>query len=153
MCSKCESNLTVAINSLYLECVPCDYYYGWLIYIGLQIIPLTVMLLLLLFFGVSLNYLSTNAYILFSQMVTLWFPGMPYPSWFMIICWPFLYPNLYPLYSFAYSIWSLDFIAAIVINIPILLCFPGMTTIQVIAFQYISAFYPLLIHCVHLCLA
>ena len=130
MCGKCESNLTVAINSLWFECIPCNDYYGLLLYIGIQIIPLTVLLLLLMFFRVSLNYLSMNAYILFSQMVTLWFPWKPYPFWLPKGLWRFSSPNWF---VYPYSIWSLDFMLTF-----------SSSTVQAIAFQYITAFYPLL---------
>ena len=138
MCGQCEANRTVAINSFVLECINCDNQYGWLMFIGIQIVPLTIFLLLLMFFGVSLNYLSTNSYILFSQMVSLWFPGMSYPSWFLVF-----EDTKFCSFVLPYSIWSLDFLLSSSFY-PFCL-FPGMTTIQVIAFQYISAVYPLLV--------
>ena len=143
MCGQCQSNLTVSFTSVYLECIDCDqqpYAKGWLVFIGVQMIPLTVFLLLLMFFGVSLNYLSTNAYILYSQMVTLWFPGYSYPSWFSFK------RGLAPRFAMPYCMWSLSCLLLPSGYFPFEYClFHGMTTIQVIAFQYIFAVYPLLV--------
>ena len=142
VCGQCQNNFTVSFTSIHPQCINCNqqhYASGWLVFIGMQMIPLTVFLLLLMFFGVSLNYLSTNTYILFSQMVTLWFPGYPYPSWFLAVSVWSLYPAAMP-----YCMWSLNCVLFPSGDFDFCL-FDGMTTIQVIAFQYITAAYPLLV--------
>ena len=138
LCGQCSGDLCVAINSVFFECAKYNPI-GVLIFIMLEILPLTIFLLLLMFFGVSLNYLSTNSYILYAQMITLRFPGKSYPSWSLISEWP----TKVVFIGILYSVWSLDFLLSLPLD-PFCI-FPGMTAIEVIAFQYITAAYPLIV--------
>ena len=69
----------IAVNSPLLQCGNCHELSG-LIYFGAQIVPLTIFILLILVFHITITSPGMNAFIFFSQVVTLDFPGTMYPS-------------------------------------------------------------------------
>ena len=73
-CYDCIDGSTVSVN-LPLICVPCNstnaVIKGWALLIGLEFIPLTVMVGTIAFFNVNLNQGSLGAYVFFCQMLTI----------------------------------------------------------------------------------
>ena len=113
LCGQCENGYSVAINSNYLSCVPCDkletVIKGWAFLIGLEFVPLTAMVIVIALLGINLNQGSLNAYILFCQILTVSFPSVGYPAWLI----SHEYPQIYNFCLIPLSIWNLNFI-----NIP-----------------------------------
>ena len=154
-CGECKENYSVAINSPYLECVPCnsieDVLKGWAILIALEFIPLTIMIALIAILNVNLNQGSLKAYILFCQLFTLPIPSLGFPSWVG------LYNYTYRIRDFAllpFTIWNLGFISFPSCNLysdgnecsEVAICISQNTTpLGAIAFWYVIAFYPFLL--------
>ncbi len=154
-CGECIEGHSVAINSPYLECVPCnrslDVLKGWVILIVLEFIPLTVMLALIAILNVNLNQGSLKAYILFCQLFTIPIPSSGYPSWVES------YNFTYRLRDFAllpFTIWNLGFVIFPSCNLysggnecsDFAICISQNTTpLGAIAFWYVIAFYPFLL--------
>ena len=154
-CGECIEGYSVAINSPYLECVPCnsslDVLKGWVLLIVLEFIPLTIMIALIAILNVNLNQGSLKAYILFCQLFTIPIPSSGYPSWVG------LYNYTHRLRDFAllpFTIWNLGFISFPSCNLysggnecsDLAICISQNTTpLGAIAFWYVIAFYPFLL--------
>ena len=154
-CGECKQGYSVAINSPYLECVPCNsslvVFKGWAILIVLEFIPLTVMIALIAILNVNLNQGSLKAYILFCQLFTIPIPSSGYPSWIG------LYNYTHRLRDFVllpFTIWNLGFISFPSCNLfkggnecsGFAICVSQNTTpLGAIAFWYVIAFYPFLL--------
>ena len=154
-CGGCIKNHSVAINSPYLECVPCnsslDIFRGWAILIVVEFIPLTIMIALIAILNVNLNQGSLKAYVLFCQLFTIPIPSSGYPSWIG------LYNYTHRLRDFAllpFTIWNLGFISFPSCNLSsggnkcsdLAICISQNTTpLGAIAFWYVIAFYPFLL--------
>ena len=152
LCGQCTDGNSVAINSPYMSCVPCDsstVYKGWALLIGLGFIPITVMVAIIAVLNVNLNQGSLSGYIFFCQMITIPFPSVSYPSWLVsateISDSPASLLSLLPL-----SIWNIGFIyyPSYVFDIPPLpsICISQSTTpLAYLLFWYVISFYPLVL--------
>ena len=155
LCGECIENYSVAINSPYLECVPCnsslDVLRGWAILIVLEFIPLTIMIALIAILNVNLNQGSLKAYILFCQLFTIPIPSAGYPSWVGL----YFYTNRIRDFALLpFTIWNLGFISFSSCNLysgvnecsDLAICISQNTTpLGAIAFWYVIAFYPFLL--------
>ena len=155
MCGECIEGYAVAINSPYLECVPCnstqDVVKGWGLLIVLEFVPATVMIALIAILNINLNQGSLKAYVLFCQLFTIPFPSFGYPFWVG------LYNYTYRIRDFAllpFTIWNLGFIYFPSCNLyrggnecsNLAICISQNTTpLGAIAFWYVIAFYPFLL--------
>lgn len=112
LCGGCSSGSSVAVNSPFLSC-SCDststVTKGWLALIGLEVLPITVMIILIALLNVNLNQGSLNAYILFCQLLTISFPSVGYPSWIVMKDLYSLDSSLTKFVLFPFAIWNLDF--------------------------------------------
>ena len=136
MCSKCKPGYGVAVYAYNNYCTECsDYKYNWLKYIAVAFLPLTLFYVIILALNVNTIQTTLNSYVLFGQFLTA--------------------PLLANLYGFQddtnvfkhivvtiYGIWNLDFGRSIIS--PFCL-HPDLTAHQVIALDYLIAFYPLLL--------
>ena len=145
ICGNCvaDSNQTsgIVINEPFFSCVSCENASG-VGYFLIQIILVIIMMTILAVLHINITNGNLNAYILFSQMVTLQFPGLGYSAWFLN------YDNFSLLITrytaiplTVYSIWNLNFLTLI----PDPFCIPGIrTAVGVILLQYVTAACPLL---------
>ena len=154
LCGRCKEGYSVALNSHYLECVPCSdpgkIVKGWSALIGLEFVPLTIMIAVIAILNVNLNQGSLNAYIFFCQILTLSFPSVGYPAWLVT---NFNYKHrLHNIYLIPLSFWNLEFI-----NFPsyysyytdepsFSLCISTNTSpLGALSFWYVIAFFPLVL--------
>ncbi len=138
LCGKCRNGTGPSINSENYKCVEClpgIQYYSWLLYIGTEILPLTIFFLVLILFNVSLTSGAANAFIFFSQIITTTFGIYTSSSG--------PYHAMREAYRLVYGIWNLDIFS----SLPFFqYCLnPNLDTITVILLEYIIAFYPLLV--------
>ena len=136
LCGKCKDS--IAVNSPSLHCGKCHELSG-LIYFGVQIVPITIFILFILVFHISLTSPGMNAFIFFSQMITLDFPGNMYPSWIRD-------PNVisndqFPILQIVgpmtipYSIWNMNLLTLSSFS-DISVCISNkMDTLEIIGFQ------------------
>ena len=155
LCGECIEGYAVAINSPYLECVPCnstqDVVKGWGLLIVLEFVPVTMMIALIAILNINLNQGSLKPFVLFCQLFTIPFPSSGYPFWVG------LYNYTYRIRDFAllpFTIWNLGFISFPSCNLysggnecsNLAICISQNTTpLGAIAFWYVIAFYPFLL--------
>ena len=155
LCGQCADGYSVAINSPFMFCVPCNslsIYKGWALLIALEFIPITVMVAIIAVSNVNLNQGSLSGYIFFCQMITIPFPSVGYPSW--LVSATDLY--FYCLILFVFlplSIWNIGFIyypSYFLFNNPqynpLSICISQSTTpLEYLLFWYVISFYPLVL--------
>ena len=136
LCAQCEQDFGPSINSWALECVLCnstiqtDSVIG---YVFLELVPLTVVFMVLLLFNVRLTSGPANAFIFFSQTITATF-GLYYVH-------TQRYRKLIRAWVIVYSVWNLRFQEII----PNYCLSDDFKFASVIALEYISAIYPLIL--------
>jgi predicted outer membrane repeat protein len=154
LCSECSTNYSVPINGFYLECTDCggSILIGWLLFIFAQMLPLTLMVIIIILFDVRLALGSMNAFVFYCQMVSISFPGWIYPAWLskadLFVNYIEVFNDGIPalthtnaLTSLA-SIWNLNFMSPI--SYPI--CVSGdMSSLGAIAFWYVITLYPFIL--------
>ena len=165
LCGKCKEGHSVAINSLYLECVSCKSwsgYKGWLILLAVEFLPLTVLILLVLVLKLDVSNGTVNGLILYCQVITLQLPGWFYPGWTALYWMPTdlssnaLLERSTSEYKYLYvhaaavtplSIWNLNFLPLIPLppkELPVCIS-DSLSPLGAILFWYLIAFYPLII--------
>ena len=160
LCGQCADGYSVAINSPYMSCIPCNssstVYKGWALLIVLEFIPITVMVAIIAVLNVNLNQGSLSGYIFLCQMITIPFPSVGYPSWLVsataIFDYQYFIFSLLPL-----SIWNMGFIyypSYFFFDFsqynpqynPLSICISQSTTpIAYLLFWYVISFYPLVL--------
>uniref|UniRef100_A0A1X7TD50 TRP C-terminal domain-containing protein n=1 Tax=Amphimedon queenslandica TaxID=400682 RepID=A0A1X7TD50_AMPQE len=136
----CPSELGIPLNNPY-TCVKCDEH-GLLVFIVIELLPITIMVLLIIIFNIQLTNGSINGLVFYSQIIAL--------SYFVY------YYYIYYDYSFDYdpyryvqlsvipcNIFNLDFTPFIYNYV---MCIsPNTPPLGVISFWYVIGFYPLLL--------
>ena len=163
LCGQCWDGFSVAINSHNLECVPCSepgkLAKGWTALIGLEFIPVTVMIGVIAILNVNLNQGSLNTYIFFCQILTISFPSVGYPAW-LVTNFDALH-QLFDILVIPLSIWNLN-----LMNFPsysnhndgdtnvFSICISSFTTpLGALSFWYVIAFYPMILQAlIHICI-
>ena len=146
LCGECANNYTLPVYSYNLGCVECkSFRYGWIKFIAVAFIPLTVFYIFVMIFRISVTSSALNGFVLVSQIIAT--PAML----------QFLYTDnqinsfYYVSYSIQmgvdiliaiYAIWNLDFFRSF--YNPICL-HPFITYPQVLLLDYCVAVYPLLL--------
>ena len=154
LCGNCSEGYAVAINDPDLSCIKCNYQYGVAIFLLLQLVPVLILLTLLAVLHIKITDGSLIVFVLFSQIMTLQFPGLGYSSWILNFNNNFILrfsqttcsvAHYYRQYFLSipltvYSIWNLNFL-----NLdPVPFCIPFIdTAAKAILLQYITAACPL----------
>ena len=146
ICGSCVADSVqdsgMIINAPIFSCVSCENGIG-VGYFLIQIILVIIMMTILAVIHINITNGNLNAYILYSQMVTLQFPGLGYTAWFPTYDTFSLSITRYtaiPL-TVVYSIWNLNFLTLF----PDPSCIPGIhSAVGVILLQYVTAACPLL---------
>ena len=149
LCSECISGFGLPVLSYLVSCVKCnssELKWNLLKYITAEYIPLTVFLIIIVIFKVSINNGYANAFVLYAQLLTNPFVALLAQQ---MINKETGNTVLYSVMLFPYSIWSLDFIEPILV-IHQLCISPLLTKLHVLALDYITAVYPLFLIAVSL---
>ena len=83
LCGMCNDSegYAIAINDPDLSCIKCkSSYYGIAIFLFLQLLPVQILLMLLAFLHINITDGGLSGFVLYSQMVSLQFPGLGYLS-------------------------------------------------------------------------
>ena len=151
MCSHCQQGLVPAVLSYRRQCVKCfDKRYGWLVYITATLFPTTVFCFLVMIFQFHLTSAEMNCFVFLCQFVTCVstlsgpFGNVQNLTNSTVI--QFLGLALTAFYGF----WNLDFFRYF---IPPFCISSDMSTLYIVALEYVVAIYPLvLIVVVYLCI-
>ena len=136
LCGSCKKNHFISAYSYDLKCHKC--HIGWLgnvvVYVTVAYVPLTVFLLIVVVFHISVTSPRLNVTILLCQIYAL-------PAGLLVLTQ--LTQNtqnsaFIQFFATIYGIWNLDFFRALVPPI----CLP-LNTMQVFALDYLIAVYPL----------
>ena len=141
MCQNCTSGIPINMLNTCVQCT--DYPLSILIFIGIEILPMTIMVLLIIVLNIQLTNGSINGLVLYSQMTLIMFPE-------------FIFSDGYLANDFygSYYLWLLGLIPRIIFNLdftPLLynsipLCItPNMSPLGAVSFWYVIGFYPLLL--------
>ena len=140
LCSKCLPGYGVSINSYNYKCVECvsSMKYNWLLFLLLELGPTTVVCFIVVLFGVSLASPYMNAFVFFSQIVSVKYFHNSY-------CWLFgvdyINSSLSKPITLFYGMWNLDFFREFVH-----ICLHvDLNTLHVLLINYIKAFYPMVV--------
>ena len=145
LCGRCQSNYSVFYHGWTMRCLneeKCSY--GPLIYVLLELLPITVMFVIVIIFDVPFTSGAANGFLLFSQVIdTLQIRANRF-IWFSA-----------PIYSintasirFVYKVFSLQFFTANDIERLKFLSFclwKGSTALDMLAFHYVTLLYSLLL--------
>ena len=136
LCGDCIDNYSPAPNSKTLLCMNCDGQsghgkYGWVWFILMQLLPTTILFLVLVFFNISLTSGPANSFIFFSQVITSSFLQTNNSSGTKF---------LDSLYTALYEIWNLQFFSFFQYCIH-----PQAEAMHIIILEYLSALYPFIL--------
>ena len=133
----CESKWGIPLNIPYL-CTECDEY-GLLVFIVIEILPITIMVLLIIIFNIQLTNGSVNGVVFYSQIILI-----SYSDYYYDDDYDFDYKYYYfiSLTKLPHNIFSLDFTPFI--N-HVMCISPNTPPLGVISFWYVIGFYPLLL--------
>ena len=136
LCSRCKHGLGIPVFSYTLHCLPClESLGGWVLYIFLAVFPTTIFFLIVIIFKIRVTSAPMNAFIFSCQVISVLanaqlFNASPFVQVIII------------LLSTIYGFWNLDFFRFV---IPSFCVSRHLPPIQVLALEYIVAFYPLLL--------
>ena len=130
----CASKWGILINDPY-TCVECDEY-GLLVFIVIEILPITIMVLLIIVFNIQLTNGSINGVVFYSQIII--------SISFSLYAYYYHYSYQLPLlFQIPCNIFNLDFTPFIYNYV---MCIsPNTPPLGVISFWYVIGFYPLLL--------
>ena len=138
LCGNCTSGRTVYYNSPFYSCRVAELCkYGWLFYLLSELVPVTILFIIVLTFNISFTSGGINGFILFSQLLdTLLLDGSG------AIEIPSKIHSISLGYHLFYGLFSLNFF-----NIePLSFClWNGATVLDVLAFKYVTIAYSLVL--------
>ena len=146
LCGECEDNYSLPVYSYSLGCVHCkSFKYGWIKFITVAFLPLTVFYILVIIFRISATSSTLNGYVLINQIIatpaviqSLYTNNQVNPDYYVSKS-----TNLFVnLGIVIYTIWNLDFFRSF--YSPICL-HPHITYPQVLLLDYAVAVYPMLL--------
>ena len=142
LCGSCKYGTAPPAYSFSLRCVPCEWNWRNLVkYIAVAYVPLTIFLLLLMIFRVSVNSAPLLGYIFVAQISTVSFQMRLGVGITETSNSTYQRLGLYYLGS-AYGIWNLDFFRTI---FPPFCLHPGWNFIEIMSLEYIISSYPFII--------
>ena len=137
LCGECEKDHFPHAYSYDIDCIKCTSY-SWWRYIAVAYLPLTIFIAIILVFRISVVSPKLHAFVSFAQIF-----AVPVNSQIIILGAKFTNPSLAGVaitYISAYAIWNLDFFRALAPDICL-----QLTTLQVLALDYLIAVYPMLL--------
>ena len=143
LCGRCMKGFAPPVYSYTLNCVNCtDYHLNWLKYIGVAFGPLTVFCLLICIFHISATSAYLHGFIFFCQIFTM-------PTILRMLGNTHGYKTANfrthiseQIYISLFGIWNLDMFRMFYKPFCI---HPGMTIVQALALDYLTALYPLVL--------
>ena len=139
LCSHCKHGLGIPVFSYTVHCLSClESLSGWVLYIFLALFPTTIFFLIVIIFEIRVTSAPMNGFIFACQSISIVFSSLPY---LILNLSPFIQIIANVLYT-VYGFWNLDFFRYV---IPSFCVSEYLTPIQVVALEYVVAFYPLLL--------
>ncbi len=145
LCRRCIEGYAPAVNSEVYKCVKCtaeNAKYSWLLYLLTEYVPTTIILLIVIIFNISVTSGPLNSFVFFAQVISTTFgvdaDGLiPYPSITSAA------EGLKHAYISIYGVWNLNFFLSF--DWALFCLGPNVTTLHLLALDFIQAVYPLLL--------
>ena len=138
LCGKCKENYSTPVYSYDLKCVQCSTSpFNWVKYILAAFLPLTVFFVLVVSCRLSATSPKLLAFVFFSQTIAIG------PNVRIVLAGTEPYPiaaSLAKVIFALYGIWNLDFFRTLMPHICV-----NINTLQALALDYATAFYPLIL--------
>ena len=137
LCGECEKDHFPHAYSYDMDCIKCTSY-SWGRYIAVAYLPLTIFIAIILVFRISVVSPKLHAFVSFAQIITV-----PVNVHIIILgatSTSHLLAAVAKAYVSVYTIWNLDFFRALMSDICL-----QLTTLQVLALDYLIAVYPMLL--------
>ena len=138
LCGKCRNGSSVHYHTENFNCGKNEFCkVGWLFYIISELAPVTVIFVLVMIFNVSFTSGATNGFIFFAQVMDslqvtasgfIWFPSIQY--------------TFTKAHRFIYRLFNLDFFSTNELSFCL---WEGATTLDVVAFKFVTVTYALLL--------
>ena len=142
LCSKCMKGYGVDVNRYDFACVKCNARYTWFLFILAELVPTAVFFIIVALFNISMTTAPMNAFVFFSQIVSVPYFHNPYAFLFGYLFFPYI-RVLEATVAFPYAILNLSFFATAAV--PGFCLHETLGTLEVIALKYLNAFLPLLL--------
>jgi len=142
LCRDCNDGFGPSVVSIGYTCANCTGNYGWILYILLEIVPATVFYFAVLTLRIRITSAPMNCFVMFSQLIVVALNNSP---WYLSSLLAELGTTscaLLKVILSGYGFWNLDYFRYL---IPPFCLSQGLKNIHVLALQYVSAFYPLLL--------
>ena len=145
LCGRCRDGFGPAVNSKYLQCVNCTdgvERYTWVFYILTEFVPITILLVFIVMFNISVTSGPGNAFIFFAQIISSTF-GVHGDGIFNYQSVTNASSTITQVYTSLYDIWNLNFFDSVQ---GWQYCLsPHLNALHLIALDYLSAAYPLMV--------
>ena len=135
LCGKCSNGYSVAINSVYFDCVNCSHWlsqHGWIIYALTEYVPSTLLFCLVLFFDIDLHSGTISSIVLYFQIFNILNiysdRGVRSLSDY----------KTFKAIDFFYNMWNLEFFGYL---LPLYCVNNNFNTMDILLIKYISGFY------------
>lgn len=141
LCSKCKDGYGVAVNRYGYGCVECKgrEKYDWALFLLLELGPITLVCFLVILFGVGVAAPSMNAFVFFSQIVSVGYNTNMY-TWFFGA--ESVGKELsYPVFVL-YGVWNLEFFQDF---LPGICLHDGLKALHILVINYVKALYPMVL--------
>ena len=145
LCGQCEDEFALPVYSYELACVECEYGYAnnWMKYVAASFGPLTLFFIIIMTFRVRITSGLMSGFILISQITSA-------PSVSRAYLLPYSVGNRTNVQAATaprilvslYGIWNLDFFR---LMYPPFCLHPNLSTVQMLAMDYVIAVYPLVL--------
>ena len=140
LCGECENDHFPRAYSYDVDCIKCTSPNGWLMleYIAVAYLPLTIFIAIIFVFRISVVSPKLHAFVSFAQIVTA-------PVNVQIIIRGTIFTSrsldaVTRIYASVYGVWNLDFFRTLIPDICL-----HLTTLEVLALDYLIAVYPMLL--------
>ena len=135
LCAYCPPGNGVSINKINKCTGQCNDLLNLLIFIGIEILPITIMVLLIIILNIQLTNGSMNGLVFYSQLIFF-----IYSDFVLLLM---STKNDYELLASPCSVFNLDF-TPFLVDYPLCIV-PNMSPLGAISFWYVIGFYPLLL--------
>ncbi len=137
LCSRCEGDLGPAVLSIFSQCLEC-HKYGWIFFFLLTFVPATLFSLVIIIFQINTTSPNLNIIIVWCQF----FSNLVYlnPGRVTRFLLKPYFSTLFKIASSICGLWNFDFFRYV---LPFFCISNKMDMVQVVALEYIAAFYPI----------
>ncbi|XP_064401532.1 uncharacterized protein LOC135347456 [Halichondria panicea] len=142
LCGECAEGHSVFYHSLHFKCKKNSLcHIGFLFYILSEILPLTVMFIVIVLLNINFSSGALNGFILFAQVLDSLSIGAYGMMEFQLLKSKSLY-YITVLYRFIYRVFNLDFFTEDALSFCL---WKGATTLDTLAFKFVTVFYAFLL--------